>query len=426
MPARTSSISSLATLEGQLFVATGRTLLRSSDDGDHWRQSRAFGAPGILELAADRRTGLLYVLARVPVTTQTTLHVTADGGDSWFSPEPFARFGKLYSTAAGVYASTDIGLLRSVDGRRWERIAGGLPGSSMGAVARRSALSPSLFAGTPNGALWRRPARGAWQNVTPDPGPDLSYTTGALTFLADPQPTVVAGARNAVYTSTDDGVTWERHTIGTADDACMVVRALHVVGGEPALLYARAVEELDCFGHQDPCTTAVSEDGGRTWSCLGRLRENTPLVGVDPFTGALFSRREGVVARSTDRGASWRTVEGNVHSLGLLTFHPSGLAFALGGTSVLRSDDGGATWRPIPGPPVRRIADIVADPQREETVYVASPYDGVFVSRDGGASWQPAGAGLGPEVTVTDLELDGSTLYAATEGGGVLRLLLPN
>ncbi|MBN1920388.1 MAG: hypothetical protein JW892_04035, partial [Anaerolineae bacterium] len=57
---------------------------------------------------------------------------------------------------------------------------------------------------------------------------------------------------------------------------------------------------------------------------------------------------------------------------------------------------------------------------RDGTLYAGTGGGGVFVSRDGGASWQAASAGL-TNTDVRALALDGreGTLYAGTQGGGV-------
>jgi photosystem II stability/assembly factor-like uncharacterized protein len=90
---------------------------------------------------------------------------------------------------------------------------------------------------------------------------------------------------------------------------------------------------------------------------------------------------------------------------------------------VLRTTDGGATWSSVAGNlPEAPVNDIVVV---GTTLYVATDV-GVFRSANGGATWRTAGSGL-PNVPVTDLEYRAASnaLYAATFGRGVYMFVLP-
>ncbi|HET7226576.1 MAG TPA: T9SS type A sorting domain-containing protein [Candidatus Eisenbacteria bacterium] len=99
-------------------------------------------------------------------------------------------------------------------------------------------------------------------------------------------------------------------------------------------------------------------------------------------------------------------------------------------TTVFVSTDGGGTWRP----PVRVAVDVaVVDAVllRNGRSYAGTLGQGVFVSDDLGASWQPFNDGLtgglfDSQLDVADLEARGDSLYAATQGAGVyVRRLTP-
>ena len=104
------------------------------------------------------------------------------------------------------------------------------------------------------------------------------------------------------------------------------------------------------------------------------------------------------------------------------------------GGGVLKSTDGGATWqRENAGlgwrlvgrwkRPITAITALAADPAHPTTLYVATDSRGVFRSTDAAASWHSLNAGLADRI-VTAFALDGTgrTVYAATEGGGVVSL----
>jgi photosystem II stability/assembly factor-like uncharacterized protein len=95
------------------------------------------------------------------------------------------------------------------------------------------------------------------------------------------------------------------------------------------------------------------------------------------------------------------------------------------GSGVFRTTDGGETWMPrrLAG---RRIRALVRDPGPPATIYAGvensadAASGGVFKSQDGGGTWAPLDAGL-TNKRVLSLVLDGSTLYAGMDGGGVFK-----
>jgi hypothetical protein len=71
------------------------------------------------------------------------------------------------------------------------------------------------------------------------------------------------------------------------------------------------------------------------------------------------------------------------------------------------------------------ITSIVIDPKEPQTVYAADYSLGVYMSTDGGLSWNSINDGLSTKaVTALALSADGWVLYAATSGEGVFRLEL--
>jgi uncharacterized protein (TIGR03437 family) len=93
---------------------------------------------------------------------------------------------------------------------------------------------------------------------------------------------------------------------------------------------------------------------------------------------------------------------------------------------VFRTRDGGASWVDISGNLLNiPVNDMILDPDSTNTIYVATDI-GVFMTGNGGVSWQVLGAGL-PRVVVMALRLHRATrtLRAATPGRGVWDMLVP-
>jgi photosystem II stability/assembly factor-like uncharacterized protein len=55
---------------------------------------------------------------------------------------------------------------------------------------------------------------------------------------------------------------------------------------------------------------------------------------------------------------------------------------------VYRSDDAGARWTPAAGSP-KNAAAVTVNPGRATEVYAATVEGRIFVSRDGGQTWEP-------------------------------------
>ena len=81
---------------------------------------------------------------------------------------------------------------------------------------------------------------------------------------------------------------------------------------------------------------------------------------------------------------------------------------ANGSASIFKSTDGGANWRRLPLENVRMINAVAVDPRDSNIVY-AGALDGVYKSTDGGGHWLPAGNRLSfPFTSVNAIAIDPS------------------
>lgn len=164
--------------------------------------------------------------------------------------------------------------------------------------------------------------------------------------------------------------------------------------------------------------------GGEVYGAIVHIAESphdahTLYVGTD----------DGLVQVTRDGGKSWTNVTPTGVGVGLannieVSPHDAGtvyLAFRMDRHGdytpyAFKSIDYGRSWTRIanglrPGEPVRVVRE---DPERRGLLY-AGTETGVYVSYDGGGSWQPFSRNL-PTTPVTDLEVRHGDLYAATEG----------
>ena len=188
-----------------------------------------------------------------------------------------------------------------------------------------------------------------------------------------------------------------------------------------------------------------SDNRGTTWTTTngGAALDGNAAVGMavsltDPdavyVTTApdrlptLRGQRTGVFVTRTS-GTSWTNVTGTLPDRIFLdvAVHPNDdqiayvVASGFGAGHVFKTTDSGATWTDVTGTlPDAPASAVAVDPLFPDEVYVGTDV-GVFVSRDGGASWASFNAGLPEAVLVMDLAISpmDRTLRVGTHGNGM-------
>jgi photosystem II stability/assembly factor-like uncharacterized protein len=229
------------------------------------------------------------------------------------------------------------------------------------------------------------------------------------------------------------------------------IRALVLNPARPTTLYAGT----DHGGIFD------SDDAGKTWHSANHGLTDLGSTAVNPSTGEVFATGYAAnirviatspalpttvyvgtdgsgVFRSADEGRTWSPVNGGLLGwlhITALAIHPAVPTTLYAGTEggVYQSKDSGDSWRYSGGcgQPPCEIAALAIDPLAPDTVYAGgrgSDLVGVYVTRDAGASWHPARAGLetGQSLHYWDAHAlainttTPATLYART-GGGIFR-----
>lgn len=267
-----------------------------------------------------------------------------------------------------------------------------------------------------------------------------------------------------VYFSTDRGASWsslETAPQHPADSGRGATKAIWYLVAEDDVLWAGI----------DPAGLFRSDDRGRTWQSVTGLNEHPTRSTWEPSRGCFAVHSIGVdaerpgnmiaavsaggVYRSEDGGESWTPANAGVraenlpepnpetgHNVHRVVMHPGvpSRLYRQCYNGTYRSDDGGRSWAEITdGLPSDFGYAIAVDPNDADTVFqipessshLRAPVDGklrVYRSRDGGASWESASAGLPAEhVYVTVLREAMATdagrpcgVYFGTSGGQLL------
>lgn len=254
-------------------------------------------------------------------------------------------------------------------------------------VLRRDLASGSvnLLVSTNDGASWSTFAAPEGAN--------------GLLVSSDGSKLVVKGkyGENAIYVSTDGGRTWVKRNSFVPDTA----RVLMSPDGSTLVTY------WEHSLYNDPM--AVSTDDGNTWVPKGD--EYPDYV----FNGGKMARRsnDGTLRQSTDYGMTWSTIGS---SAGRTSFSSDGKSVFDGfHTSI----DGGANWVQLPEYPIDDIRNVVLSGISNDGKKLFATFDGtptvpVFVSSDGGKTWQKWGDERVSFSSVS-MSADGSRVFATSQ-----------
>jgi photosystem II stability/assembly factor-like uncharacterized protein len=228
-----------------------------------------------------------------------------------------------------------------------------------------------VFRSTNGGRTWERRSNG----LPPNAG------VGPLELAPSDPSRLYAKVRGSLFTSTDAGATWRQ--LPRLENG---LTQLVVDPGEPRTLYATSYQSL-----------IKSTDGGQTWSRLP-LSADGPIAIAPSAPNVLYAEVYGRLRRSADGGATWTEMTGSFSSIDLIVVDPrnADIVYFISSRDLWKSTSGGSSpskirtgWPPAPG-----IETFAVDPRTTSTIYAGTSNDGVFRSRDGGATWEHAASGL--------------------------------
>jgi photosystem II stability/assembly factor-like uncharacterized protein len=218
-------------------------------------------------------------------------------------------------------------------------------------------------------------------------------------YLFDPQrPGRVLYATERLWVSTDNAGSFTPLSADLTGGGIATIRAFAIAPSDPSHVYAATNDGR----------VLSSADGGATFTLRitdnpgwPRVTRELAVLPYDPRTvylaGAVFGQPH--VRRSTDAGATWETLDGDLPDtpINVIAVDPRGgtpVLFAGGDGGVWRSVDGGASWRPFgEGLPHANVVDLIVEPARGRVV----------------AGTQGRGAWLIPLPCPTDFNGDGFT-----------------
>ncbi|MCB1772088.1 MAG: hypothetical protein KDI88_00610 [Gammaproteobacteria bacterium] len=288
--------------------------------------------------------------------------------------------------------------------------------------------SDTAYAAPQNNDLFKTTDGGAsWSPITGSINSESTLNVAALAFDATTSNTLYLLVSSALYVSTDAGAGW---TLANSSIGALIrmIRTHPVTAGRILAMSARGV-------------FYQSLDGGNSWSTFGTLpgtinfAYDFAYAPSDPSVVYAWGRDGAFV--SIDSGATW-----NLKNDGLLGYQggvPSVSVFAVDPTDADRAyakpdnsnlfvtTDGGDSWQvadSVVSLPNDAFNKLVIDPGNVDRMYMASLNNEVLRSDDGGASWASASAGLNTLEIFNALAIstaDTSVLFAGSVGTGLYR-----
>ncbi len=339
-------------------------------------------------------------VAKVSPTGSFFAYLTYIGGNRTDSLNGLA----LETSSGSVYlaGATDSNLFPNVNA-----LQTALPGTSTAA----------LFQTTTSGSSWSSfdsGLRGTVNAFSPDPTSGIAVastdvglfktTNGGTSWTLESSVNSVGLARSpassntiyavngsSAYKSTDGGSTW--NLTGSIGQCCS-----YDMAADPS-----TTNTVYAYYQNYGLGVVKSIDGGVTWNPvntgLPSLTVQSMVIGSD--SSLYVALQSGGVYKSTNQGTSWSSI-----SSGLPTpFYPNTIVVSASSASILyvsdslnvyKTTNGGTSWTATTAVPNGSVATIGVSPQNSSVVYAASLFTPVvYLSNDGGTTWNAASTGLG-------------------------------
>jgi hypothetical protein len=374
--------SSIVASGSTLYLGTACGLGISIDSGANWTFKTAANG-----FESQYLHGVTAVDNQVYVASSSGLTMSLDGGVTWSNRTILNGLGsnqvsQTVINGSKIYAATSAGLSISNDqGQNWstKTLADGLGASNVRGI---HVSGSNIYAATAGGLSISADNGSSWANKTTLNGLASNSTRSVLVSGG----IIYVGTDGGISISTDEGNTWVNKT--TVDG--LGSNKVYAVAAYGINVYAATFGGL-----------SISNDWGMTWS----NKTTSHGLGANDVYGVLVSGTKVYAATfaglsvSNDNGVSWS----NHFANGLIAGQAKGISvngnaiYLATYSGLVYSQDGGVSWKSK----IARESNSYKDGFWNDSVsgvyangikiYLASAYNGFYISSDGGATWDRIG-----------------------------------
>ncbi len=441
----------------RLYITSTGGLLVSEDAGFSWKRVRLpLGeqeeAVGNVVMAADTtQRGRLFLvqLVKNPQNDRRLLSFRSlDGGMTWHAQPTILSFIPGVHTETTptpitlnvdprnrqhLLLGTDTGLWRSPDGGATWRLAGpqlaGVPICDVIIHPQQKGRWIAIGAG----GLWTTETAGnPWRASVS--GLPATGNIHDLIRLSGEREVILA--LNGGYLPADDLTHPLWRSVDGGQSWMPAMRGLE--GVRLRQILAHPFLEDTAFALTDQ-GLARTDNGGLSW--LQRPLEHYPLaMAVDPTAPRVYIGTGQGLLFSADKGDSWQQVFDQGSAVAV-TVDAQGTVFLAsydeaGQLGLWRGQAEGASWAWMGALPVQGVVHLYAHPRQPQLLALTSPWEGLYVSVNGGKDWERRDDGIpaptlwrggAPEqpqaANILSLFMDAETgvWWASRDGGGVYR-----
>jgi len=386
------------------------TLFRSSDHGETW--ASVVGSPAAERVAIDSESSTIYI-----VVGGTNVFASSNGGMSWSALPTIGdgvRITSVLPVGAGrIYVSTDHGVYQFSDrSAAWTAV--GSPNVFLYALAITASPPRRLFAAKNFGLLTSVENSGAW--TAADKG--LPAYANDVAVVQSAPPVVYTATFPGLFKTENNGQGWQE----------LVPGGFTLIAASPGAndtLFAVGPASLE---PPSPNSLLKTTDSGATWKTVTPAFASALTVARSD-SATIYAALSSGMSKSTDGGNSWKNIGAGLPvfpsyyyvefatSVAVDPNNASRVYVAQIDGGIYSSVNGGSTW--TASSPKSALA-LAIDPTVPSLIYAGlKAGGGVMKSVDGGVTW--ADSGLGGE-TVQTLAMDptnSSVIYAGTSSGAV-------
>jgi photosystem II stability/assembly factor-like uncharacterized protein len=333
-----------------------------------------------------------YLLLTVPRRLQTPSRTPQTGIDYegtavWESNRLAGRsildLAVAPTTPTTIYAGTDIGLYKSIDGGvSWSST--GLLDPSVNSIAIDPLTPTTIYTGTGSGLFKSTDGGENWISL---------IRTSVLSLAIDPltPTTIYAGSGYGIEKSTSGGEDWTTINngmeTGRYGEHLGTVLTLAIDPITPTTLYAGTASftHLGTWRHGQG-HIYKSTDGGENWNVIYASNESIFDITINPITpNILYCALLGGIEKSEDGGAGWDSFSNGIAcaSVNALLIDPSTPTTLYAGLDcgIFKRMDAGEWNEFSPTLTKNEIISLAVDPAIPTTLYVGTKGSGVFVFR---------------------------------------------